>query len=212
MQADRQNRHVEVEQEDALPGTLEVRVIDQNSQLQGAALRDGEAPVENQPCGWEHTDDSLIAAGLGRLLYATVGFLPATCLACTPMCANTDFHTYAVWITDLAGGVKLEPLFKCWPCAELEAKRTLHSWEVTCTYVCTCVVGCLCVLCIGSTCVHVYMEYVCVGYRHTQDKDLPPLRPWEDYTGLHSSRAWSLHVSVPAICHGYGPSFAETEG
>lgn len=48
-------------------------------------------------------------------------------------CVQTDFHTYAVWITDLAGGVKLEPLFKCWPCAELEAKRTLHSWEVTCT-------------------------------------------------------------------------------
>lgn len=51
MQADREHGHVEMEAEDALTGALEVRVIDQHSQLQGAALRDGEAPVENQPWG-----------------------------------------------------------------------------------------------------------------------------------------------------------------
>lgn len=61
MQADRQHGHVEMEAEDALTGALEVRVIDQHSQLQGAALRDGEAPVENQPWGRGQGDDCFVA-------------------------------------------------------------------------------------------------------------------------------------------------------
>ena len=105
VQADRQHGHVEVEEEGALPGALEVRVIDQHGQLQGAVLRDGEAPVENQPCGWGHGDDCL-----GPLPRATACLLPAMSPAHIHMGANTDFHTYGAWITEVA---KSEPLFKC---------------------------------------------------------------------------------------------------
>lgn len=62
MQADREHGHVEMEAEDALTGALEVRVIDQHSQLQGAALRDGEAPVENQPWGGGGQGDDCFVA------------------------------------------------------------------------------------------------------------------------------------------------------
>lgn len=42
-----------MEEEDTLPWALEVRVVDQHCQLQGTALGDGKAPVENQLCGWD---------------------------------------------------------------------------------------------------------------------------------------------------------------
>lgn len=109
VQADRQHRHVEVEQEDARSWALEVRVIDQHSQLHGAVLRDGEVPIENQPCRWGHNNDH--RAALAASSYVARLF-PDTALH-THWCKHALSHVQC-HATGLGAGPKLAPMFKCW--------------------------------------------------------------------------------------------------